>query len=216
MYHPITTTFTNGYYSVPDNIHDSTLNKKEQDDSFNQGLLLTSVYYPNNHQHQLSANTSNASYYSRHSYPYDYSTYSPSSASNASLSPTDSTSYDFYPQFMDDHYFFQTDSIFKNEEWTLDSLLSSTEPVTKTNDVRPYPCHLCRRAFARKHDLQRHIRVHTGDKPYSCPCCKKAFARTDALKRHLRMEEHCRTSHEVLNMKKNGRHFRNLKIHTTT
>lgn len=205
MYHPITTTFTNDCYSVPDS-------KKEQEDSFNQGLLLTSVYYPNNHR--LPDTSIHASYSHHNSYPYDCSTYSPSSASNASLSPTDSTSYDFYPQFMDDH-FFQTDSIFKNEEWTLDSLLS-TEPVTKTNDVRPYPCHLCRRAFARKHDLQRHIRVHTGDKPYSCPCCKKAFARTDALKRHLRMEEQCRTSHEVLNMKKNGgRHFRNLKIHTT-
>ncbi|KAG2233174.1 hypothetical protein BDF21DRAFT_432435 [Thamnidium elegans] len=215
MYHPITT-FTNDYYSVRDNnnnIHDTTPNmiiKKEQDYSFNQGLLLTSFYYPNNHQ---LPNTSNASH-SRHNYTYDCATYSPSSTSNSSLSPTDSTAYDFYPQFMDDH-FFPTDSIFKNEEWILDSLLP-TEPVTKTNDVRPYPCHLCRRAFARKHDLQRHIRVHTGDKPYSCPCCKKAFARTDALKRHLRMEEHCRTSHEVLNMKKNGgRHFRNLKIHTT-
>ncbi|KAI8149827.1 hypothetical protein BJV82DRAFT_491945, partial [Fennellomyces sp. T-0311] len=52
---------------------------------------------------------------------------------------------------------------------------------------RPYPCYLCTRAFARKHDLQRHIRVHTGAKPYACLCCKKAFARTDALKRHLRM-----------------------------
>ncbi|GAA5809551.1 hypothetical protein MFLAVUS_002961 [Mucor flavus] len=212
MYHPITTTFTNDYYFVPDNnIHDPTWSEKEQEDSFNQSLLLTSVYYPNNNQ---LPDTNNHASYSHHSYPYDCSSYSPSSASNSSLSPTDSASYDFYPQFMDDH-FFQTDSIFKNEEWTLDSLLS-TEPVTKTNDVRPYPCHLCRRAFARKHDLQRHIRVHTGDKPYSCPCCKKAFARTDALKRHLRMEEQCRTSQEVLDMKKNGgRHFRNLKIHTT-
>ncbi|ORZ25643.1 hypothetical protein BCR42DRAFT_286719, partial [Absidia repens] len=52
------------------------------------------------------------------------------------------------------------------------------------SDVRPYQCHICNRSFARKHDLQRHIRVHTGDKPYACLCCKKSFARTDALKRH--------------------------------
>ncbi|KAI8887033.1 hypothetical protein K501DRAFT_321573 [Backusella circina FSU 941] len=78
-------------------------------------------------------------------------------------------------------------------------------------DARPYPCHLCTRAFARKHDLQRHIRVHTGDKPFSCPCCKKAFARTDALKRHLRVEDQCRASREVQAMKETGRRrYKNL------
>ncbi|KAG0168417.1 hypothetical protein DFQ30_004777 [Apophysomyces sp. BC1015] len=78
-------------------------------------------------------------------------------------------------------------------------------------DIRPYPCHMCSRAFARKHDLQRHIRVHTGAKPYSCLCCKKSFARTDALKRHLRMEEACRTSPEVQAMKGAGkRRYKNL------
>ncbi|KAF7723094.1 hypothetical protein EC973_002378 [Apophysomyces ossiformis] len=80
-----------------------------------------------------------------------------------------------------------------------------------STDIRPYPCHMCTRAFARKHDLQRHIRVHTGAKPYSCLCCKKAFARTDALKRHLRMEEACRTSPEVQAMKGAGkRRYKNL------
>ncbi|KAI8982332.1 hypothetical protein BDF20DRAFT_808204, partial [Mycotypha africana] len=51
---------------------------------------------------------------------------------------------------------------------------------------RSYVCSICSFAFVRKHDLQRHSRVHTGVKPYSCPSCQKAFARTDALKRHLR------------------------------
>lgn len=78
-------------------------------------------------------------------------------------------------------------------------------------DLRPYLCYICPRAFARKHDLQRHIRVHTGDKPYACVSCKKAFARTDALKRHLRMEESCRMSPEVQAMKCAGkRRYRNL------
>ncbi|KAI9475487.1 MAG: hypothetical protein EXX96DRAFT_469853, partial [Benjaminiella poitrasii] len=49
---------------------------------------------------------------------------------------------------------------------------------------RPFSCSFCHRSFTRKHDLQRHVRVHTGDKPYCCPCCLKAFSRTDALKRH--------------------------------
>ncbi|ORZ03587.1 hypothetical protein BCR43DRAFT_483613 [Syncephalastrum racemosum] len=78
-------------------------------------------------------------------------------------------------------------------------------------ELRPYLCPRCSRAFARKHDLHRHIRVHTGDKPYACVSCKKAFARTDALKRHLRIEQSCRESPEVQAMKCAGkRRYRNL------
>ncbi|KAI8098442.1 uncharacterized protein B0P05DRAFT_521954 [Gilbertella persicaria] len=78
-------------------------------------------------------------------------------------------------------------------------------------DHKPFVCHLCSRCFARKHDLQRHIRVHTGAKPYSCLSCSKAFARTDALKRHLRMEDSCRLSPVIQALKNSGsRRYRNL------
>ncbi|KAI7882683.1 hypothetical protein K492DRAFT_176171 [Lichtheimia hyalospora FSU 10163] len=93
---------------------------------------------------------------------------------------------------------------------------TTTTDTTSTNtmrhdDSRPFACPMCSRAFKRKHDLQRHVRVHTGAKPYACLCCKKAFARTDALKRHLRMEEACRTSPEIQAMKCAGkRRYRNL------
>lgn len=57
---------------------------------------------------------------------------------------------------------------------------------------RSFACHLCSRIFSRKHDLHRHIRVHTGSKPYLCTNCHKAFARTDALCRHYKVEDDCR------------------------
>lgn len=80
-----------------------------------------------------------------------------------------------------------------------------------SQESKPFACHICPRKFARKHDLQRHIRVHTFAKPYSCLNCAKSFARTDALKRHLRMEEKCRQSPIIQAMKEKGsRRYRNL------
>ncbi|KAI9251600.1 hypothetical protein BY458DRAFT_523720 [Sporodiniella umbellata] len=68
-----------------------------------------------------------------------------------------------------------------------------------------FVCNHCSRAFARKHDSERHARIHTGEKPYSCPCCQKSFARSDALKRHIQKETKCRTSEQVLFWKKSGK-----------
>ncbi|CEP07210.1 hypothetical protein [Parasitella parasitica] len=85
------------------------------------------------------------------------------------------------------------------------------EQNQQQRQLKAFPCSACTRSFARKHDLQRHIRVHTGAKPYSCLNCTKAFARTDALKRHLRMEETCRMSPVIQAMKNTGsRRYRNL------
>ncbi|KAF9922197.1 hypothetical protein FBU30_007715 [Linnemannia zychae] len=74
-----------------------------------------------------------------------------------------------------------------------DSCMSPTLGNTQaTGQGKSFSCHMCPRIFSRKHDLHRHIRVHTGSKPYVCTNCNKAFARTDALCRHYKVEDECR------------------------
>lgn len=57
---------------------------------------------------------------------------------------------------------------------------------------KKYSCHYCSRSFARKYDVARHQRIHTGSKPYVCPCCSKGFSRSDARVRHFRTENSCK------------------------
>lgn len=200
-------------------IYDMTLFKKEMEQDYmittDEVLLLTSVYYPTPPLESFSNNSSTAS--SPEMMEHQIQSY----LSPALVEPH------FFPVGWD-HFLYanQSDVLFNPDLDLLDTILphynttsspsspsslSSSTLHKKSNEGRPYPCSMCKRAFARKHDLQRHIRVHTGDKPYVCPCCKKAFARTDALKRHLRMEDHCRGSQEVQAMKETGRRrFRNL------
>lgn len=56
--------------------------------------------------------------------------------------------------------------------------------------AKPHVCQLCKAAFARKHDLQRHVRtLHSGTRPHECPICKQGFKRLDTLRKHLKTDE---------------------------
>ncbi|ORX53622.1 hypothetical protein DM01DRAFT_236405, partial [Hesseltinella vesiculosa] len=48
-----------------------------------------------------------------------------------------------------------------------------------------FECSHCDRVFSRKHDQERHTRIHTGKKPYQCHACHSCFARSDARRRHI-------------------------------
>ena len=48
---------------------------------------------------------------------------------------------------------------------------------------RPYSCDICGFAFARNHDLTRHIRGHEPAQ-FGCERCGKAYTRLDSLRRH--------------------------------
>lgn len=86
------------------------------------------------------------------------------------------------------------------------------EPLQmSTNTEKPYICSYCSRAFSRRHDLQRHSRVHTGIKPYDCPSCQKSFARSDARGRHFQSDPTCSSSIQVLKFIQRKRGNNNTK-----
>jgi hypothetical protein len=50
---------------------------------------------------------------------------------------------------------------------------------------------VCSAAFARKHDLQRHVRtLHGLFRSYKCGQCPQSFVKIESLKRHMLNEDH--------------------------
>ncbi|XP_038073332.1 zinc finger protein Aiolos-like [Patiria miniata] len=50
---------------------------------------------------------------------------------------------------------------------------------------RPYCCSICGFAFSQKGNLNRHFRTHSDERPFQCPVCQYSARRKDALIAHL-------------------------------
>ena len=59
--------------------------------------------------------------------------------------------------------------------------------MKKVRKAKVHPCPHCSRTFARKDNLLRHKRRHTGQKPYKCELCGKEVSRKDNLYTHMKM-----------------------------
>ncbi|KAM3545876.1 Endothelial zinc finger protein induced by tumor necrosis factor alpha [Beauveria bassiana] len=60
-------------------------------------------------------------------------------------------------------------------------------PVDDGKKQKTHQCSTCDSAFARRSDLSRHERIHSGNRPHSCDVCGKQFIQRSALTVHKRV-----------------------------
>lgn len=67
----------------------------------------------------------------------------------------------------------------------LDYSYTTSQLTGSKKVIKVHVCPTCQKEFTQASNLQRHQKVHTGERDFVCNFCSKTFNRKDSLKKHL-------------------------------